>query len=196
MAGRPSNRDARYTQVMEALTRTVARFGLEGASLSAIAKEAGMTRPLVRHHLGNRDEILTALQAYVLDRFQQQTAEMIDALPKDRPAQALVDQLFDDRDASDADLIMAFAALTARAVDDPALQRGCRDVVLGFEDAIAGVLASSCQVPEKAAKEAAQTITALYFNVISLSPLNMPQDWVATANRISVNILENLGKTK
>lgn len=196
MAGRPSNRDARYAQVMQALTRTVARFGLEGASLSAIAKEAGMTRPLVRHHLGNRDAILTALQSYVLESFEQQTAEMIAALPQEGAARALVDGLFATTAPANAELILAFAALTARALDDPALQKGCRDVVLGFETAVAGVLAARPEAPPKAAAEAAQVITALYFNTISLSPLNMPQDWVATAHQISVNILENLGDSK
>lgn len=196
MAGRPSNRDERYAQVMQALTRTVARFGLEGASLSSIAKEAGMTRPLVRHHLGNRDEILTALQGYVLEHFEEQTAELIGHLPETRPARALVDDLFARADPSNTDLILAFAALTARAADDPVLQKGCRDVILSFEHAVAGVLRTSFQTTTQAAEEAAQTITALYFNVTSLSPLNMPQEWAATAHRISVSILENLGESK
>lgn len=196
MAGRPSNRDERYAQVMQALTRTVARFGLEGASLSSIAKEAGMTRPLVRHHLGNRDEILTALQAYVLESFEQQTADLINRLPEKQPARALVDDLFSEVEPSDADLILAFAALTARATDDPALQEGCRDVVLNFEEAVAGILGESSRSSSKVAKEAAQTITALYFNVISLSPLNMPQEWAATAHRVSVNILESMGESE
>lgn len=195
MAGRPSNRDERYAQVMQALTRTVARFGLEGASLSSIAKEAGMTRPLVRHHLGNRDEILTALQGYVLESFEQQTAELIDSLPEKDTARALVDNLFLRVDASNTDLILAFAALTARAIDDPALQEGCRDVVLGFEHAVADVLGASLYISPKPATEAAQTITALYFNIISLSPLNMPEEWTATAHRLSANILEKMGKS-
>lgn len=193
MAGRPSNRDARYAQVMQALTRTVARFGLEGASLSSIAKEAGMTRPLVRHHLGNRDEILKALQGYVLDSFEQQTAEMVEALPDEAPAKALVDALFLETEISDADLILAFAALTARAPEDPELQDGCRDVILNFEHAVAEVLTSDFQTSRQSAAEAAQTIAALYFNVISLSPLNMPNSWSATAHQISVRILETLG---
>jgi AcrR family transcriptional regulator len=62
MAGRPSNRDERYAQVMQALVRCVARFGLEGASLTQIAAEAGLSRPLIRHHLGNREDMIAALQ--------------------------------------------------------------------------------------------------------------------------------------
>lgn len=196
MAGRPSNRDERHAQVMQALIRTVARYGMEGASLSSIAKEAGLTRPLVRHHLGNRDELLDALQVYVLESFKQQTVELIDALPKNSPARALIDHLFADHDATDPDLILAFAALTARAVDDTALQKGCRDVVTGFERAVADVLASDSRATPLEASDAAQAITSLYFNVISLSPLNMPKDWIATAHRISAKILENLGESK
>ena len=57
MVGRPSNRDDRYEQIMQALIRCVARYGVEGASLAQIAEEAGLKRPLVRHHLGNREDM-------------------------------------------------------------------------------------------------------------------------------------------
>ena len=58
MAGRPSNQNERYLQVMEAMVRCVARFGLDGATLERIAAEAELSRPLIRHHLGNREDML------------------------------------------------------------------------------------------------------------------------------------------
>lgn len=197
MAGRPSNRDERYEQVMHALVRTVARFGLEGASLSSIAKEAGMTRPLVRHHLGNRDEILTALQDYVLHSFEEQTVQMVDALPHERAGYSLIEILFSPVASSDVELIMAFSALTASSADDPALRKSCREVVLKFETAVADVLkADHPKASEQQIHDAAHQITALYFNVTSLSPLEMPDTWSKTAHRIALRIIEGLEDRK
>ena len=100
MVGRLSNRNERYEQVMQALVRCVARLGIEGAVLTAIAEEAGLTRPLIRHHLGNREDILQSLQDYVLKGFNDQTDALASALPDVGPAVAFIDILF--LEASDA----------------------------------------------------------------------------------------------
>ncbi|MEM9597484.1 MAG: TetR/AcrR family transcriptional regulator [Acidobacteriota bacterium] len=193
MAGRPSNRDERYAQVMEALVRCVARFGLKGATLGAVAEEAGLSRPLIRHHLGNRDEILTALQDYVLQSFSDQTRAMMAALPETRPATALIALLFSDLGANAPDMILAFAALTTQAAADADLREACRDSLLTFEAAVAQTL--QAEVPgadEVEVQEAAHGITALYFNVTSLSPLDMPKEWLGKARRLSNKLLGQL----
>ena len=82
MAGRPTNRDERHKQVMHALVRCVARFGLDGATLSQVAEEAGLARPLIRHHIGNREDMIAALTDFVLKTFAEQTEAMVDALWK------------------------------------------------------------------------------------------------------------------
>ncbi|MEX0318737.1 MAG: TetR/AcrR family transcriptional regulator [Ruegeria sp.] len=193
MVGRPSNRDERYAQVMQALVRCVARFGLEGASLTQIAAEAGLTRPLIRHHLGNREEMIAALQNYVLQSFAEQTEALIAALPEDKPGAALVDFLFSDTAGSSPDMVLAFAALTARASEDADLRAACRESLLGFEAAITAVLRRDYpQVDHPAVDAAAHGIIALYLNVASLAPLNMPQDWTQTAYALARNLLKGL----
>ena len=193
MVGRPSNRDERYTQVMQALVRCVARFGLEGASLTQIAAEAELTRPLIRHHLGNRDEMIEALQDYVLQSFAEQTEALITALPEDTPGDALIDLLFSDTIESSPDMILAFAALTARAAEDTDLRAACRESLLGFEAAITEVLRKTYQqANDQAVDAAAHGVVALYLNVASLAPLEMPQKWVQTAHTIARNLLAGL----
>lgn len=193
MAGRPSNRDERYAQVMQALVRCVARFGLEGASLTQIAIEAGLTRPLIRHHLGNREEMIAALQDYVLQSFDEQTEALITALPEDAAGAALVDLLFSDTAVSSPDMVLAFAALTARAAEDAELRAACRESLLGFEDAITGVLRKDHpQAAGPAVDTAAHGIVALYLNLASVAPLDMPRDWTQTARALARNLLAGL----
>lgn len=193
MAGRPSNRDERTQQVMAALVKTVARLGIDGASLSAIANEAGMTRPLVRHHLGNREDMLAALENYVLHRFDRDTEMMLASLPEENAAEALVDFLFSESAGVSGDLVMAFAALTARAGDDHDLRKACRQSVDDFEAAISKILCSQfSNAPEERAKEAAHGIAALYFNTVSLAPLDMSQSWHRRAKAVARSLINSL----
>ena len=193
MAGRPTNRDERYTQVMEALVRCVARYGLDGASLSQISKEAGLTRPLIRHHIGNREDMIAGLTNYVLNSFDDQTAAMIAALPKDGTLDALVDLLFSESAITETDLILAFAALTARASKDVELQQRCRASLLAFEAAIFDILKQEyTDADDVKLGSAAHGITALYFNHSSLAPLNMPQAWKTQAYAVARNLLKEL----
>lgn len=190
MAGRPSNRDERYEQVMQALLRCVARLGIEGATLAAIAQEAGLSRPLIRHHLGNRDEILHALQNYVLTGFNGQTEALAAALPDLAPATAAIDILFSDAGASDPELVLAFAALTARSAGEPELRAACHASISQFEAVIAAAIkVENADQDHAVAEQTAQGIAALYFNAVSLSPLGMSKTWLRNAKDNAIKLL-------
>lgn len=193
MVGRPSNRDDRYEQVMQALIRCVARYGVEGASLSQIAETAGLKRPLVRHHLGNREDIIAALQDYVFQGFSDQTEAMIAAAPQTQVSEWLIDILFSDAGASSPDLVLVFAALTARAAEDSDLQAECRRVILDFEKAVSTILRSDFPDADKDQLQAtAHGIMAIYFNATSLAALNMPEAWETRAKTSAQTLLNSL----
>ena len=173
--------------------RSVARYGLDGASLSQIAKEAGLTRPLIRHHIGNREDMIAALTGFVLESFDDQTQALVASLPKEKPSTALIDVLFSDSSVSEPDMVLAFAALTARAADDAKLRNRCRKTLLDFETAVADTLRRDHGKADDAAlRAAAHGITALYFNLTSLAPLDMPLAWKTQAARVARNLLEEL----
>ncbi|QFT75339.1 TetR/AcrR family transcriptional regulator [Ruegeria sp. THAF33] len=193
MIGRPSNRDERYEQIMQALVRCVARYGLDGASLSQIAKEAGLTRPLIRHHLGNRDELITTLQDYVLKSFSEQSDALVAGLPASRKSRHLIDLLFSDMNQTSPDMVLAFAALTARAVEDASLRLACREALLAFETTIAAILrADFPNVDAAKVNTAAHGIVALYFNATSLAPLDMPNVWKTQAEQAARALFNGL----
>lgn len=197
MAGRPSNRDERYEQVMQALVRCVARLGIEGATLTTVADEAGLSRPLIRHHLGNRDEILQSLQDYVLMGFDDQTDALMEALPDIDPAVTVIDILFADAGAADPDLVLAFAALTARSAGDADLRSACQTSISRFEAVIAQVIkAEHPCLDHPIADQTAQGIVALYFNKVSLSPLDMSDTWHANAKINAMKLLKQIGESK
>lgn len=62
----------REPQIMKALEACVIRQGLAKTSLKDVAEEAGLPRPLVRHFVGNRDEMVIKLFDGMISRGEDQ----------------------------------------------------------------------------------------------------------------------------
>lgn len=54
--------------ILEAAVRVTARDGLSSATLSAMAREAGTSKPLLLYHFGSRNELLRQMASRVLER--------------------------------------------------------------------------------------------------------------------------------
>ncbi|MGH3225487.1 MAG: TetR/AcrR family transcriptional regulator, partial [Streptosporangiaceae bacterium] len=48
----------RREQILDAVTRCVAEYGLEGTTLERVAEASGFSRGHIRHYVGNREEML------------------------------------------------------------------------------------------------------------------------------------------
>lgn len=157
--------------------RCVARFGLEGATLERIAEEAGLKRPLIRHNLGNRDEMTTALVEHVVSEFDSLTLAIRHALPSDNRIDALLDLLFGS-DSTDPKIVLAFAALTHHAQNDAETRVQLSGAIARYESFLREELARAfpAVAPKKIAA-VAQGLMALSFNLDSLSPLAVHQSW-------------------
>lgn len=57
--------DARRQSLIEACARTLARSGAAGASVRAIAQEAGVSPGLIGHHFGGVDALVAATYAHI-----------------------------------------------------------------------------------------------------------------------------------
>jgi AcrR family transcriptional regulator len=66
--------------------RALAEHGMEGATLRAIAAEAGVTPGLVQHHYGSKAGLRAACDAYVLELIRRQAAEAVDGRRVGDPA--------------------------------------------------------------------------------------------------------------
>jgi AcrR family transcriptional regulator len=70
----------------------IAREGYGGASMEAVAREAGVTKPVVYDAFGGRGEMLRALLEREENRALQEVAWAVPALPEDRdPDQVLAE---------------------------------------------------------------------------------------------------------
>lgn len=169
---RPSMKTERRDQVLAAYVSAVSKHGLSGATLETIAQEAGLKRPLVRHHLGNKQAMFEQLVSHVIGAFSRQTRQLEAALPVSGRVQALIDILFDGSDDTTPELVFAFAELTLKSVSDRALAARLSASVAEFERFItAEIQGAFGSASVSKTRAVAHGIMAIYFNRISLAPL-------------------------
>lgn len=68
--GRPSNRDQRRRELLAAFARVLAEHGYAGATIAAIAREAGVAPGLVHHHFESKEELLSGLLDRLMATFR------------------------------------------------------------------------------------------------------------------------------
>src|SRR5213594_3554767 len=139
--GRPSLAEVRKPQILEAYVECLIERGVEGTTLDLVAERAGVTRGLVRHYLGNREDVLRALGAHVRDRYTTWLQDLVSGRPPEDRLDAVVDALL----ATDEprDLYQLLTALFAAASRDDQVTAMLRELYLEFERTIDAELASA-----------------------------------------------------
>ena len=94
---RPSMAKQRQEEILDALETCILEKGIQATSLEYLAETAKMKRTILRHYIGNRDEIICALSARWSDLYQQQWQETLAWLPENDRVNALIDMLFSAR---------------------------------------------------------------------------------------------------
>ncbi|MEM8953504.1 MAG: TetR/AcrR family transcriptional regulator [Verrucomicrobiota bacterium] len=181
---RPDLTAVRTPQILDAFARCVARYGLEGASLEQIAEEAGVKRSLLRHYLGNRDEMIVALAERVVERYRQELEETMRALPGTGANRvgALLDYMFPEGIwEPSVENVVADALLSAveRYPEVGVIMRGFMEEMFEVYE---GVFGEGYPEAEKAQVEAvAYGVVSLSFTHEWLMPLGMPVAYARSA---------------
>lgn len=92
--GRKSRAEERREELLAAFGRCIITYGLEGTSLEQIADEAGMTRSVIRHYIGNRDELVNALIEHIIAQYAGQLEAAYATVPPDQVVAYTLDRLF------------------------------------------------------------------------------------------------------
>ena len=169
---RPSLKAKRTEEILDALEVCVIRDGVNGATLEKIADEANMRRSLLRHNIGNREQLIEAF----LDRFFNNSNQEIDLmfahLPEENRVEVLLDFLFDEKYAN-GQLSLLTMALTSAAVTDESINRRLGEWNAHFIELIASELHKSfkCSSLEDC-HIVATGLVGIYFNSESLSVFN------------------------
>ena len=175
---RPSLKDVRSREILDAFVNCVARYGLDGSTLQRIAEEAGVRRTLLRHYLGNREEMVAKLLAHVLAKFEGMTDALIADLPKVNRWPVLLDKMFQYRNHEAANATV-FQALVAASDRYPDLRKPLVAFEQDFERTLMVELAAYFpDADKKACAVVAAGVTSIYFTVESMLPLKPSSAWI------------------
>lgn len=124
-------RETRRRELLGAFARILADHGYAGATVAAVAAEAGVSPGLVHHHFESKSELLGALLRDLVGRFRTRVAHYeAEAAPDSGdPLLAYVDGALKLDDRADRVAARCWVGLFAEAVRDPALFAQVRRLV-------------------------------------------------------------------
>ncbi len=140
--GRKNLSNERKEQILDAFQSCVAKHGLEASTLDVIAEEAGVKRSLIRHYLGNRDEVLAALIERMIkcEHSKIASADSWNIFTRKQIVCGLLDELFEPPSESEAYILELFKGLwissATSALTRSHLKRLYREYFRGIEVAL------------------------------------------------------------
>jgi TetR/AcrR family transcriptional regulator len=93
--GRPvkANPDGQRHELLMVAGAHFARHGFEGASLRAIATEAGLAHGLIRHYFGTKEDLWEAAAGHLFGQMQAAMAAAVSSVDNDDPLKRMAAQL-------------------------------------------------------------------------------------------------------
>ena len=122
--GRKSLAEERTEQILDAFERCIVKYGYEGSSLEKIAEEAGVKRSIIRHYIGNREELTEALLSRIMKEEADMTEEAQTHLSAKDLRKSLLDFLFlSDYDVESKHIEILLKALWYSAEKDERIRK-------------------------------------------------------------------------
>ena len=186
--GRPSVQAQRSEQIIDSFIALVAERGLHAVTLNDVAERAGVLRPAIRHHVGNRDDLVTASFQPLARRYDERAERELGSSPS---IDDVVGYLFGLAYTSGSDVDdQAFNALLGEARRNDDLATGIRTTYAATIDTIADAVRR--ERPRLAPAEA----RALGYQVLCLGEFNVDMqrlgfavDWSRSAADTARQIL-------
>lgn len=106
---RPSLKAEKTEVILTAYEQCVAKYGVEGATLQRVADTAGMARPLLRHYIGNQEDLLKQCSARMLAR----SVEQFQQIHLIQSVDDFIEMLFIVGDNDEDEIAVAWALIVA-----------------------------------------------------------------------------------
>ena len=124
--GRPSLREVRRAEIVDAFARVLADHGYAGATIARVADEAGVAPGLLHHHCADKQDMLTELLRTLVGRFRERIAVIEAERPDEDPLAVYTDAALALGESADVVAARCWVGVFAEAVRDPNLLRQLR----------------------------------------------------------------------
>jgi AcrR family transcriptional regulator len=106
--------DVRREEILHGFARCIIKYGLD-VSLEQIAAETGVKRSIIRHYIGNREDLIEALIERITQVYLEQMTTRFEQISETHSETALLDYLFDvEASYADWDRVIIDVLVTAK----------------------------------------------------------------------------------
>lgn len=194
---RPSLKEQRTREILDAYLACVAKYGLEGATQERIAAKAGLKRTIIRHYVGNKKNMVLALATHLGAEFNDQTGIFEKSGFKERCIEDLINLLFSNEALTDPRFVLVYQALIFAVEEYPEIRKPLLGSIERLAKFIAGVLSNRYPYSTKQSIDAATYgLVVLHLNYDTISPLNPPKQWRTSSYNAAVALIESLGEKR
>ncbi|MEQ8676591.1 MAG: TetR family transcriptional regulator [Aggregatilineales bacterium] len=190
--GRKKLTEERTTEILDAFARCMVKYGLD-TSLDQVAEEAGMTRSIIRHYIGNREEVVNVLIERITADFLAELQTEAAQIPQEQMIAATLDYLFDDEAGYDnTDKLIFDVMMTAQ---DRYLQ--AKQTLIGMFEELITMFADDLefaypQADKTHCRDVAYSVLGLAMSHESLQGLGMNKRYHATARTNAETLIRTL----
>ncbi len=187
---RPSVKEKRTEEILDAFERCVARYGVEGSTLEKIAEQAGLRRSLLRHYIGNREELIEALLERFISRSNTVMAQMTTLL-KDASAAKFIEYLFYEEDGDTSALVSQPLIVAAAEHENIRIQmtEWGAQFTAQLSNIISGIYPT---ISEADLSEIATGIEGIYFNYASFAVLGKSEKMKKASIGAALRLLKTI----
>ena len=191
--GRPNLTEVRTAEILDAMQSCVAKHGLAGTSLEMVAEPAGMKRSILRHYIGNRDDLILALANRVADSYHEDLDSMVESLTEQRRIDSVLEYLFPAKQRQTTESLLLLESLIAASDEYPRI----RELMFGYVERLITCVSEQLKIdhPDTSAKECwhvAFGVVSMCFNYESLLPLKLPPKYSRAARDCCQRLIATL----
>lgn len=192
--GRPDLTETRRAEILDAFERCVARYGLDGSSLELVAEEAGMKRSVVRHYVGNREDMIVALAERVTATWRKYLRQFVDSLGGEQRVEPLLEFLLPAKSPTGTEALLVIEGLIAAGEKHPEVRSLMSDYVEDVVSMTAKQLALAFPTAKRSdCWSVAYGVVSIWFNHDSLAPLHLPPKYHQAARATARRLIDTLG---
>tara|TARA_Y100000780_G_scaffold144996_1_gene130782 strand:- start:2957 stop:3571 length:615 start_codon:yes stop_codon:yes gene_type:complete len=171
---RPSMAVQRKKQILDAFEHCILTLGLQATSLENIAEQANMKRTILRHYIGNKDDIICALSERWKLIYEQQWQSLISWLPNTNRTSALIDMLFTVGSEEHVNNTIIGEAIFGEAKRLAVLKEHQEQIMNTFIEQVSTIISEEyASIDDEKASLIAYSLYASYLLSLSLLPLKM-----------------------
>lgn len=186
--GRKSLKTERVTQILDAFEHSLEKKGLESTTLENVAEEAGVARRIIRHYIGNRDDLIQAAVDRIIDNFTHQVFEEIEATQSDGRFESGLEYIF-SKAFNELPINRLVAALLPASLHDKRVQQAVKKIYDAFHQEIDRELTTHLpNAPQRKRNDVAYSIMCLSFGGGWMGNIGFSE----TQNRLNKEIVQGL----